>query len=174
MLACVSLGAMAQDGNVKGIVVDKKGNPVEGALVFVEDFPNTQVATDRNGQFEIAAEEGKRIKVLTWNDATKVASVTGNKIMTIVMDFSSENVDYGFGLKQSRLESTGAVSTVYAEQIDTRSAMNVGNSLYGNVAGLTTLQNTGNIQDQKSTMYIRGLRTLNGNNGVLLVVDGLG
>ena len=90
MLACVSLGAMAQDGNVKGIVVDKKGNPVEGALVFVEDFPNTQVATDRNGQFEIAAEEGKRIKVLTWNDATKVASVTGNKIMTIVMDFSSE------------------------------------------------------------------------------------
>ena len=173
MLACVSLGAMAQDGNVKGIVVDKKGNPVEGALVFVEDFPNTQVATDRNGQFEIAAEEGKRIKVLTWNDATKVASVTGNKIMTIVMDFSSENVDYGFGLKQSRLESTGAVSTVYAEQIDTRSAMNVGNSLYGNVAGLTTLQNTGNIQDQKSTMYIRGLRTLNGNNGVLLVVDGL-
>ena len=108
MLACAGMKGFAQDGNVIGKVVDKAGNPVE--------------ATDRNGRFEIAAEKGKKIKVLTWNDATKLAAVTENKIMTIVMDFSTENVEYGLGLKQNRAESTGAVSTVYAEEINNRSA----------------------------------------------------
>ncbi|MDO4164684.1 MAG: SusC/RagA family TonB-linked outer membrane protein, partial [Bacteroides sp.] len=68
---------------------------------------------------------------------------------------------------------TGAVSTVYSDQINTRSAMNIGNSLFGNASGLTTLQNTGTIWDQIPTMYIRGLKTLNDNNGILVVIDGL-
>lgn len=173
MLACMAMNAFAQNLNVKGKVLDQKGNPLEGALVFVVDNPQVQVATDRNGMFEIAATGGNDIKVMTWNDAVKVVPIDRQKSMTVVMDFASENVDYGFGLKQNRMESTGAVSTVYAEDIDTRSAMSIGNSLFGNVAGLTTLQTTGNIQDQKASMFIRGLHTLNGNNGVLLVIDGL-
>lgn len=173
MLVCAGMKGYAQDGNVTGKVVDKTGNPVEGALVFVESNPQVQVATDKNGQFEIAAEKGKKIKVLTWDDATKVVPVTGDKIMTIVMDFSTEHVNYGFGLKQNRAESTGAVSTVYAEKIDNRSAMNVGNTLYGNVTGLTTMQKTANIWEQIPSMTIRGLQTLNSNNGILLLVDGL-
>ena len=104
---------------------------------------------------------------------SKLAAVTENKIMTIVMDFSTENVEYGLGLKQNRAESTGAVSTVYAEEINNRSAMNVGNTLYGNVTGLTTMQKTANIWEQIPSMTIRGLQTLNNNNGVLLLVDGL-
>lgn len=173
MLVCAGMKGYAQDGNVTGKVVDKTGNPVEGALVFVESNPQVQVATDKNGQFEIAADKGKKIKVLTWDDATKVVPVTGDKIMTIVMDFSTEHVNYGFGLKQNRTESTGAVSTVYAEKIDNRSAMNVGNTLYGNVTGLTTMQKTANIWEQIPSMTIRGLQTLNSNNGILLLVDGL-
>ena len=174
MLVCAGMKGYAQDGNVTGKVVDKTGNPVEGALVFVESNPQVQVATDKNGQFEIAVEKGKKIKVLTWDDATKVVPVTGDKIMTIVMDFSTEHVNYGFGLKQNRAESTGAVSTVYAEKIDNRSAMNVGNTLYGNVTGLTTMQKTANIWEQIPSMTIRGLQTLNSNNGILLLVDEIG
>lgn len=173
MLACMTMNALAQNVNVKGKVIDKKGNPVEGALVLVLDNPNIQVATDRNGMFEIAAAEGNNIKVLTGNGSFKVVPVANDRLMTVKMDFASEHVDYGFGLNQNRLEATGAVSTVYAEDISTRSAMNIGNSLFGNVTGLTTLQKTGNMQDQKPSMFIRGLQTLNGNNAILLVIDGL-
>ena len=67
------------------------------------------------------------------------------------MDFSSEKVNYGFGLNQTNAESTGAVSTVYADQIDNRSTFNVGNALYGNVTGLYTMQKTGNVWDQISS-----------------------
>lgn len=56
MLVCAGMKGYAQDGNVTGKVVDKTGNPVEGALVFVESNPQVQVATDKNGQFEIAAD----------------------------------------------------------------------------------------------------------------------
>lgn len=62
MLACASMKGFAQDGNVTGKVVDKAGNPVEGALVFVESNPQVQVATDKNGQFEIAAEKVGKLR----------------------------------------------------------------------------------------------------------------
>lgn len=174
ILACVSLKGLAQtDNNVIGKVIDKWGNPVEGALVFIENAPLIGVATDKNGQFEILADKGSVLKVKTGDDAVKTVTVKDEKLMTIVMGFSAEKVNYGFGLVQTNAESTGAVSTVYADQIDNRSAMNIGNSLYGNVTGLTTLQKTGNVWEQIPSMYIRGQQTLNGNNGILLVVDGL-
>lgn len=174
MFACASLSGWAQvEGNVTGKVLDKRGNPVEGALVSVENNPLIQVTTDKNGCFEIIVGKENSLRVKTGNEATKVVPVVNNQIMTIVMDFASEKVNYGFNLNQTNAESTGAVSTVYADRIDNSSAFNIGNSLYGNVVGLTTMQKTGTVWDQIPSMYIRGQKTLNGNNGILLVVDGL-
>ncbi|NDV57363.1 SusC/RagA family TonB-linked outer membrane protein [Bacteroides sp. 519] len=173
MLTFISLNTFAQEGNVNGKVVDKLGNPVAGALVTVEGNSLVQATTDRNGLFEITVGRGVMLKVQTGDEATKMVSVTDDKTITVVMDFSAQKVNYGFGLNQTNAASTGAVSTVYADQIDNRSAMNVGNSLYGNVAGLATMQKTGTVWEQIPTMLIRGQKTLNNNNGVLLVVDGL-
>lgn len=147
MLACTGLKGWAQaDNQVTGKVVDLQGNPVAGALVTVENNPLLQATTDSNGLFEISAEKNDALRVRTGNDDTKLVTVSGDKkIMTITMDLASQKVEYGFGLNQTRAESTGAASTVYADQIDNRSAMNIGNSLFGNVTGLTTMQNTGSI-----------------------------
>ena len=59
MLACVSLKGLAQEENsVTGKVVDKMGNPVEGALISIENNPLVQgVTTDRNGLFVIVADQ---------------------------------------------------------------------------------------------------------------------
>lgn len=173
MLACISLNGWAQDNGVVGKVLDKRGNPVMGALVTIESDPLIQTATDADGRFEIMAVKDNVLRIQTGDDAMKTVAVGSNKMMTIVMDFSAEKVNYGFGLNQTQAQSTGAVSTVYADQIDTRSALNIGNSLYGNVLGLTTMQKTGNVWEQIPSMYIRGQKTLNGNNGILLVIDGL-
>ena len=174
IFACVTLNGWAQsEDNVTGRVLDEKGKPVAGALVSVEENPLVRVATDKNGRFEITAVKGSRLKVQTGDDAMKVVKIENGSELTVVMDFSSEKVNYGFGLQQTNAESTGAVSTVYAENIDKSSAFSIGNSLYGNVLGLTTMQSTGVVWEQMPSMYIRGLKTLNGNNGILLVVDGL-
>ena len=174
IFACVTLNGWAQsEDNVTGRVLDEKGKPVAGALVSVEENPLVRVATDKNGRFEITAVKGSRLKVQTGDDALKVVKIENGSELTVVMDYSSEKVNYGFGLQQTNAESTGAVSTVYAENIDKSSAFSIGNSLYGNVLGLTTMQSTGVVWEQMPSMYIRGLKTLNGNNGILLVVDGL-
>lgn len=174
IFACVTLNGWAQsEDNVTGRVLDEKGKPVAGALVSVEENPLLRVATDKNGRFEITAVKGSRLKVQTSDDAMKVVKIENGSELTVVMDYSSEKVNYGFGLQQTNAESTGAVSTVYAENIDKSSAFSIGNSLYGNVLGLTTMQSTGVVWEQMPSMYIRGLKTLNGNNGILLVVDGL-
>ena len=174
IFACVTLNGWAQsEDNVTGRVLDEKGKPVAGALVSVEENPLVRVATDKNGRFEITAVKGSRLKVQTGDDAMKVVNIENGSELTVVMDYSSEKVNYGFGLQQTNAESTGAVSTVYAENIDKSSAFSIGNSLYGNVLGLTTMQSTGVVWEQMPSMYIRGLKTLNGNNGILLVVDGL-
>lgn len=174
IFACVTLNGWAQsEDNVTGRVLDEKGKPVAGALVSVEENPLVRVATDKNGRFEITAVKGSRLKVQTGDDAMKVVKIENGSELTVVMDYSSEKVNYGFGLYQTNAESTGAVSTVYAENIDKSSAFSIGNSLYGNVLGLTTMQSTGVVWEQMPSMYIRGLKTLNGNNGILLVVDGL-
>lgn len=173
LMALATQYTFAQNSNVSGKVIDKQGNPLEGALVCVEGNSQVRVATDKNGVFTIAAPKGSNLKVLTWEDATKVVSVTDNKEMTVVMDYNTEYVPYGMGLRQTRAESTGAVSTVHADQIDNRSSFNVGNSLYGNVAGLATMQKTGTVWNQIPSMSIRGLQTLNGKNGILVLVDGL-
>ena len=172
IFACVTLNGWAQsEDNVTGRVLDEKGKPVAGALVSVEENPLVRVATDKNGRFEITAVKGSRLKVQTGDDAMKVVKIENGSELTVVMDYSSEKVN--FGLQQTNAESTGAVSTVYAENIDKSSAFSIGNSLYGNVLGLTTMQSTGVVWEQMPSMYIRGLKTLNGNNGILLVVDGL-
>ena len=174
IFACVTLNGWAQsEDNVTGRVLDEKGKPVAGALVSVEENPLVRVATDKNGRFEITAVKGSRLKVQTGDDAMKVVKIENGSELTVVMDYSSEKVNYGFGLQQTNAEFTGAVSTVYAENIDKSSAFSIGNSLYGNVLGLTTMQSTGVVWEQMPSMYIRGLKTLNGNNGILLVVDGL-
>lgn len=174
IFACVTLNGWVQsEDNVTGRVLDEKGKPVAGALVSVEENPLVRVATDKNGRFEITAVKGSRLKVQTGDDAMKVVKIENGSELTVVMDYSSEKVNYGFGLQQTNAESTGAVSTVYAENIDKSSAFSIGNSLYGNVLGLTTMQSTGVVWEQMPSMYIRGLKTLNGNNGILLVVDGL-
>ena len=174
IFACVTLNGWAQsEDNVTGRVLDEKGKPVAGALVSVEENPLVRVATDKNGRFEITAVKGSRLKVQTGDDAMKVVKIENGSELTVVMDYSSEKVNYGFGLQQTNAESTGAVSTVYAENIDKSSAFSIGNSLYGNVLGLTTMQSTGVVWEQMPSMYIRGLKTLKGNNGILLVVDGL-
>lgn len=172
IFACVTLNGWAQsEDNVTGRVLDEKGKPVAGALVSVEENPLVRVATDKNGRFEITAVKGSRLKVQTGDDAMKVVKIENGSELTVVMDYSSEKVNYGFGLQQTNAESTGAVCI--CRNIDKSSAFSIGNSLYGNVLGLTTMQSTGVVWEQMPSMYIRGLKTLNGNNGILLVVDGL-
>lgn len=112
ILAFTSMNAMAQEEvNVTGKVVDKVGNPVSGAAVSVLGQPLTMVSTDVMGNFTISVSKDAQLWIQTPYDAKKVVKAEMDKKMTVIMDFFSNKVNYGFGLEQTYTESTGAAST---------------------------------------------------------------
>ena len=182
MLAAAGAGSLfAQNANsVSGKVVDQMGNPVEGAKVSVLGSAKLEAtnSTDKDGNFSIVTAGEKAIVVEMGDGSTKVVNVGTGEDLYIIMDPSTFAVNYGFATPQTVAESTGAVSIVTANNIDNRSSYTFGNTMYGNAAGLTTMQTTGTLWDQLPSMHIRGMKTIGtdgnpGNYGILVVVDGL-
>ena len=170
---CIPVGAQNTDnGNITGVVVDKWGNPVYGASVYVVGVPDNRVETDKDGKFEIAAEAGKNLQVVTVDKGSAIVEAAAGKTMTIRMDYAGQAIDVGANRTFSRHESTAAVSTVYNEDFNKRASKNVSNSLFGQGAGLTTLQNAGNYASVEPTFYVRGLQSLS-SSSPLVLVDGL-
>ena len=83
---------------------------------------------------------------------------------------ASQPVNLGFGIEQTLGEST--MSVALSNDINRRSSKNIGNSLYGQVLGLTTLQGTGDYASFEPTFFVRGLQSLNGSSP-LIMVDGI-
>lgn len=166
------------DARLLGVVVDQKGNPVVGAKVAIAGSRSLEanVSTDKDGHFSIYTAGAPTIVVKASNGSEKtvdVSAATAGTPIEVVMSSNNQAVNYGYGPEQTLAESTGAVSIVQADRIDNRSSYTFGNSMYGNAVGLTTMQSTGTLWDQIPSMHIRGMKSLNGNVGILVVVDGL-
>jgi len=101
-LASLSMNGMAQTShNVMGFVVDKYGKAVPGALVSVVNKPLTRVSTDENGKFVISAEAKNELQISAPDQSKQTVSVETDKLMTIVMGYSAQPVNIGFGIDQS-------------------------------------------------------------------------
>lgn len=160
-----------QTNGAAGTVVDRWGKPVSGAVVTIAGNGITKVSTDKNGKFEISAALGDKLIIYIPELGKQSVEVKDRAPMEITIDFSAEAVDRGFGIEQTFSESTASISNSTFDQIDKRSSLSASNSLFGNALGLTALQNSGNAWEDVSTFYIRGLKTLSGND-ILVLVDG--
>ncbi len=176
MMAAAGVGSIvAQNSNsVTGTVVDQQGNPVEGAKVSVLGSAKLEAtnSTDKDGKFSIVTGGEKAIVIQLGDGSQKIVNAEDGNDLYIIMDPSTFAINYGFPTQQTVAESTGAVSIVTSNNIENRSSFTLGNSMYGNAAGLTTMQTTGKIWDIIPSMQIRGIQTFN-NAGILVVVDGL-
>ncbi len=85
---------------------------------------------------------------------------------------ADEVIQIGYHKAQRLEESTASVSMIYNEEFENRSAKNIGNALFGQGTGLTTLQGAGSFADAEPTFFIRGLQSLSTNNPLILV-DGI-
>lgn len=168
-----SASAFAQSGNVSGVVVDKLGNPVSGALVEIQNNKLIKAYTDKNGAFEIGANVNDKLVIDAPDNSKKTVLVDGNKDIKVVLDYASRPVEIGFGIKQNVEESTMSVASASNDELNKRSSKNIGNSLLsGSVLGLTALQGTGDYASYEPSFYIRGLQGLNGSSPLILI-DGI-
>lgn len=160
----------AQTGLI-GYVIDDKGKPIVNAKVNLVNS-SVDTFTDIDGKFTISASEGAEIKITTPTNATKIIKVGNESTLKIMMDFSTNEVSLNPILNSQPLsESVISVSQASYSELSKSSSLTLRNSLFGQVLGLSALQGSGAIWDEKSPLSIRGLQSLNG-SGILILVDG--
>ena len=86
--------------------------------------------------------------------------------------FASQTIDVGAEKTFSREQSTSAASVITRDNVDKRSAKNIGNSIIGQGNGLISLDGTGTYYAKNPTFYVRGLQSLS-TSTPLILVDGI-
>ncbi|NQD72567.1 TonB-dependent receptor plug domain-containing protein, partial [Sphingobacterium shayense] len=165
-----------QQTGVKGVVVDGKGNPLDGVTIKIKGS-EVSTSTDEKGSFEI------EVSALP---ATLIASrvgFTSNEIpvysresIRITLQDSATGIDevvvVGFG-SQKKENLTGSVASItMSEVVESRPVTSLSAGLAGQAPGLYVNQGSGKPGGDGGTLRVRGQGTLN-NANPLVVIDGV-
>lgn len=160
---------------VSGIVLDESGLPVIGATVMVNGSGSGTV-TDVNGHFSIEASENSQLKVSYIGYETKIVEVNGKIVLNIFLNQSQKNLEevvvVGFST-QKKATVTGSVAAVRTKDLLQSPQANISNALAGRMAGLLSVQSSGEPGKDASTLRIRGIGTFAGSQDPLIMVDGI-
>lgn len=159
---------------IKGQVFTADGQPIVGATVTVKN-KNISSATDELGVFSINAEVGDVLVFTMVGMAAQEVIVENRKPIKVLLkakeDKLNDVVVVGYG-KQKKLNVTGAVASVNMQDMKTPVA-SLSNALAGKVAGVISVQSSGEPGYDNSTFTIRGIGTFTGNTSPLVIVDGV-
>ncbi len=159
---------------VKGVVVDTKGEPIAGANVLEVGTANG-VITDFDGNFTLKVAENAKIRVSYVGYVTQEVKVGTRSTIKVVLAENSEALEevvvVGYG-KQKKVNLTGAVAVVGSKELVKNNTANVSSALSGRLAGLVTIQSSGEPGSDAASLRIRGVSSLNGNSPLILV-DGV-
>jgi TonB-linked SusC/RagA family outer membrane protein len=166
--------------DVKGRVVNEKGEPLEGAAILIKGS-NIGTQTDVNGDFEISSEfKNVELEVSYTGYKSQIVSTHGGTFLEIVLLLSNNPLDQvqviAYGATSKRL-NTGNVSTVTDSEIQKQPVSNPLAALEGHIAGVEIQQNTG-MPGGSFSIKIRGQNSLrnsltNNGNLPLYLIDGV-
>jgi TonB-dependent starch-binding outer membrane protein SusC len=163
--------------DVRGRIVNDKGEPVAGATVMIKGSKRA-TSTDADGNFMLNRVEEKAQLVITGaNIENYEVNVKGQSLLDITVQQKLSPLDQiqiiAYGTTTKRL-STGSISTVKAADIEKQPVTNPLQALQGRVPGLNITQNTG-LPGGSFKVEIRGKNTLDGNKQSLpfYVIDGV-
>lgn len=160
---------------VKGTVSDAEtGDPVPGASV-VEKGTTRGVVSDFDGEFEIDVPRNATLEISYLGYAPRSVAVNGQTELNINLESQAEELGevvlVGYGV-QKKENLTGSVSTIAAEQLESRPVNNVMQALQGAAPGLLlTVGNSGGEPGANMNISIRGVGNLQGTGSPLVIVD---
>ena len=162
---------------IRGTVVDNTGLPVIGANVIVKGSAGVGTVTNVDGDFTLEGiEDGATLMIsyIGYVDQ-EVAVAKGKNDYKITIHEDTQNLDevvvVGYGT-QTKVNLTGAVSTIGKDELINRPVTNVSSALQGLTPGVTITSGTGQPGSDGSTIRVRGVGTLNNANPYILV-DGI-
>ena len=162
------------DQTIQGKVSDEKGEVLPGVSVVIKGT-SRGTTTDVLGNFKLDIADTSTVLVFSFVGYLSRELTVGNRTQLDIALKSDEKalaevVVIGYGtLKKSDL--TGSVARADIDAFRESPNVNIAQSLQGTVPGL----NIGQVSTagQNPTISIRGRTTINGNQNVLLVVDGI-
>lgn len=175
-LLCLSNIVMAQtETTINGFVTDQQGNPLIGVSIQKSGSKSGTVS-DLSGHFSIMAGNNDYLDFSYIGYKSQHIAVKGKTTMNITMEEDAslleELVVVGYGT-QKKVNLTGSVSSVSAEDLANKPVMSTAQALAGLAPGLSVLQNSGR-PGAGATVKIRGTGTFSSaGNDPLVLIDGL-
>ncbi|MFT4223350.1 SusC/RagA family TonB-linked outer membrane protein [Dysgonomonas sp.] len=161
---------------VKGKVIDVDGDPLIGVSVSVKGTTHG-VLTDANGSYTITTNSGSTL-VFTYV-GYKTQSISIGQKNTIDVTMESNATELGeveivaeFGLKRVARAIGSSVQNVKASDIIESGRDNFISALQGRVSGMNVVS-SGGAPGASTTVTLRSLTSISGNNQPLYVVDGI-
>lgn len=160
---------------IVGTVSDSSGEPLIGVSVLVKES-SAGATTDIDGKFRVNAAAGQTLKVSYVGYTTQEIKVSSQSVINIVLKEDlmklEEVVVVGYGT-QKKVNLTGAVSSVTAEELANKPVTSTAQALAGLAPGLSVLQNSGR-PGASANVKIRGTGTFSSaGTDPLVLIDGL-
>lgn len=162
---------------VAGVVLDEAGETMPGVSIYIKNEPGVGVVSNTEGKFSIKVPKNSVIVFSFLNYGKEEVLVTKNeKNLTVQLKESEgteleELVVVGHG-QQRKVSVVGSISTVDVSELKTPSS-SITNALAGRVAGIVSVQRSGEPGSDFSQFWIRGISTFGANQGALILIDGI-
>lgn len=166
-------------GPIKGIVKDKKGQPLVGVTILLKGT-EIKASTDKDGMFGLSVPDGVKAELVfsfigmqrrsityaTYNENEPVVVTLEDEIKVV-----DEVVVTGFQTIR-KMEMVGSVNTIKREDLFFNGTNTIEQMLQGKLPGMLVLNNSG-LVGPRQKVRIRGTSTLLGNQEPVWVVDGI-
>ena len=148
---------LAQERTVTGTIVDDKGTPLLGVNILIKGT-TTGTQSDFDGNFTVRCKTGDVLVFSFIGFKTIEQLVTNAKVLNVTMEEDatvlSEVLIVGYG-KSSKVDNTGAITKVKAEELENVPVASVQEALTGKAAGVFIESQSGKI-DGAIKVRIRG------------------
>lgn len=165
----------AQKTKVKGRIVDAAGEPLIGVSVKVKGT-GQGVTTDIDGNFTMDAPKGSTLEVSYIGYTPQEVKANDGKPINIKMEENSEVLNEvvvtALGIKKEAKSLSYNVQEIKGAEVMKVSDANFVNNLNGKIAGVTINSSASGIGGG-TRVVMRGAKSINGNNNVLYVIDGI-
>jgi len=170
------MAALAQDRTISGRVTSADDNqPIPGASVVVRGSTRG-TTTDANGNFRIQAARGQVLRISFIGTTTQDVTIGNADVINVALkqeaNALNEVVVTALGIEREKRQLGYAVTEVAGQDLANSQRDNFLNAIQGRVAGVQVGTSSG-MPGSSSSVIIRGINSLSGNNQPLYVVDGM-
>ncbi len=161
---------------MEGMVHDETDTPLPGVTVYLRDKISVGTTTNADGKFSIRASRGDMI-VFSFVGYERIEYLVTEEKKDIEIKFTEaaqeldEVIVTGLG-SQRKISTVASVTSVDVSELQTP-ATSVANLLGGRVAGVISMQTSGEPGKNISEFWVRGIGTFGANASALVLIDGL-